>query len=292
MSERTTSFTIRFSSKKSAIDAERLGNDLINTSMLLQEIQRVRNPGIDLKIDVTETKKGSFEVVYALNAISNMFTSNPDIFVVFFSKLIELAYKLKGKKPVKEDDKGDVYILFMPDGTEIIIDKETYEEFKKQLIIRELLSAKFSNLKKIENSKKYEIHTNKIENNIEIDLSQIDGQENVVEFDSDDNIEIEEQTISKARLYIERISFNEKYISNVTYMGIPLSATIKDNEFKRKVNNNELRFGHGDTIIADISYEVHTSTKKQTIKNSKINKVHKVLPSSINIQQGKLDLEN
>ncbi len=285
--------------EKGEIDVQDLAPALLALGDLIQSANNVINGNrAKISVRVQATAEGSFEVdlsiiqslLDATRSVFDFASSNKDD-IADANALADLIFKvvsgtatsvtvsggglfcllkwLKGRKPERiEEGSNNTTTIYMGD-TYFITNKETVQ-LAENLEVRQHARKALASLSKdgidkisVRRSGKETLDVNKGE---------------LGYFDVPDSEEKLEEETRKMTLQIISLTFKEDNKWKVTDGLEPFSVTIEDDEFLKKINNNEIAFSKNDYLVCDVR-ERQFQTNKGLRKERAIIKVNDHRPS-------------
>lgn len=193
--------------------------------------------------------------------------------------VIQLYKYLRGSPPLKIEEQIDGEVkVFYTETDFVLVEKRVLQLYRSQAIASDI-SKMLEPLKKQGIDSFYVVKDSDKENvEVMIDESEVDYFQ-YQEFDDSINFEISETFIQ-----IESISFKENNKWKFSNGSVVFSAQIADNEFLKRVDSGDLRFGKGDILKVQLKtsqYIVHNKLKTEyqvvrviehrTVKNEQSN---------------------
>ena len=288
--------------EKGEIDVQDLAPALLALGDLIQSANEVINgERAKTSVCVKATAEGSFEIDLAitqsiLDATLSVFdfaSAHKDgiadakqladlIFDAVFAPigfvgggLFALIKWLKGKKPEKVEHKSD--------GTTIIFCGDvTFQTNRKAIQLAENIEVRKHARKALSSLSKNGIDKISVRRSGKETLDVI--KEELPFFDIPDSEEKLEEETRKMNLQIISLTFKEDNKWKVTDGLEPFSATIEDEQFLMKINNNEIAFSKNDYLVCDVK-ERQYQTNKGLRKERSIIKVieHKPSPKQLKL---------
>jgi len=276
---------IKFGGELHEIDVDLLIESLVSYSSVIQESAAYLSPGIKVNIKIKAPREGSFIILLNLIAenANDLFTKEN---VALASEIITIVgglYSLKkwiaknGKPETVKPDEDNSIEIFNNNGS-ITVNQSVYNIYQENPKVRENLRNTFSKLKERGEITDFSIK--------DVDLSKEIFQVNKEDFaalaSSDDEIEQKKQEVLKENqeLSVFKVVFKENYKWEFYYQGVKIYASIKDNEYFKKIEKGEIAFRSGDKLIVNLKIEQVFNESANTFVNDSyhITKVIKHIP--------------
>ncbi|WP_457065108.1 hypothetical protein [Hymenobacter sp. UYAg731] len=295
-------FKIKYDGQQHQIDAITLLNSLMQMTPVIQEINKELNPQHKIDIKINALEKGSFLIHLELDfslleKISQIFTKdNVDLakeVVATLAGVIGLVKLVKTKKkegdkidtvPVKEISQGDGSVKLEISGGTVTISQTVYRVYQNP-IVTSALEKQFDALASDDSIEAFEITDSKGKALVEVkkeDFAELAEPVTLPANGSNQNFDL-----TKARLNINKLSFEDKTGWSFYYKGIKISAKVNDSDFLAKVKNGE-RFANGDVLIVELqTLKIFDEAANTWINKSyTVVKVHEHIPRGTQGQLG------
>lgn len=275
------SFKLKYDGALHQIDANVLINSLLQTTIIIQGINRHLDSGKNIQIKINALEKGSFIIGLnliesAVNASQTIFTrENVDLaanIVTIFVGLLEVKQFLKGKDPVSSTKEGDDYVIESISGDVTIIKDNVFNIYINDPSIKEAISRNFDTINTDDSITGFEVIDRNEKSIFKADKTDFDELSVISEeFEGEDKLITESAT-----LYIIRPSFDPTLKWDFYYKRNKISAKIKDADFYKRINDGE-RFAKGDILEVDLKIlqEFDPGVKIYFNKSYVIEKIHK-----------------
>lgn len=271
MNTLTQNIEITYNGEQGYIDINTFLTSQFHILGIFNEIQQELYPDEKITIKLKAFKEGSFNVeMFFMAAVTTyLFNKEPaDILLKMigtFSDFITIGNLLRGKKADKEIPLHDDSIKLEINGNNntVIINKNSFEIYKSNPMITEALNKNFELLDDDDNISGLTISNKETGTEI-ITVPKINFQN----FVKDNEYFQKEKKINptKATLYIKKADHfpKETYVIwNFIYDGSGIKATIKDQDFIKRINDGE-RFGQGDALEVELLIEQEWAEKLNT----------------------------
>lgn len=289
---------IKFGGHLHEIDVDLLIESLVNYSSVTQESAAYLSPGIKVNIKIKAPREGSFIILLNLIAenANDLFTREN---VALTSEIIAIVgglYSLKkwiAKKGKPETIKPneDNSIEISNSNGNITISQSVYNIYQENPRVRENLRNTFSKLKE----------RNEI---TDFSIKDVDANQNIFYVEkedfpllasADDEIEQKKQEVLKENqeLSVFKVVFKENYKWEFYYQGVKIYASIRDDDYFKRIERGEIAFRSGDKLIVNLNIEQVFNESANTFVNESyhIVKVIKHIPR-VSLVQHSLDFEN
>ena len=251
---------IKFGGDLHEIDVDLLIESLINYSSVAQEASAYLSPGIKVDIKIKAPRQGSFIILLDLIAknCGDLFTRDNIALAAEIVTIVGGLYGLKqwisvfGKPEVVRVVGGDNIEISNNKG-KITISNNVYNIYQENPKVRENLRNTFVKLKdrgEITDFSIRDVDTDK-------DIFLAGRSEFSALASADDEIEQRKQKVIKEQqdLSVFKIVFKENYKWEFFYQGTKIYASLKDENFFKKIEKGEIAFRSGDKLVADLEIE-------------------------------------
>lgn len=289
-------FKIRFDGDQNQIDANTFVNYLVHFNTIVQELNRELAPERRIKVKITALEKGSFIVGVELQSVIDQIKLilDPktveylgDILTVL-TGLVALKAALKGNKPEQVKQDKDSVTITGADGQVVTVNNFTYNVYITNPTISQALTKQFEALEQDDNIEAVQLTDKENRTILEVprELFNDLAQPNEI-FEGG----IQHELRPKVMLSIVKLSFDPKLKSDFVYMGIRISAYIKDKTFYQQVDKGRA-FSKGDAL--EVKMQVNkvfdTSVNTEVIKSYDVLEVLRHVPRN-DPGQLKMDLK-
>lgn len=230
---------------------------------IVQEVKSSLYPNVKLDIKVKSFEKGSFDVnqIFEISAVTGLFAmENIEYIKTIFSTIsefIEIKKFLKGEKASKAVEKGDkieLTVNFNGNNSTLKIGKEAFKIYQKNKIVNEAFNQDIKTLEADEEIKGIQL-TEKKTGEVIIDVpreifSEI-GYENPY-FEIDENTDEKIKSVNVGILKWETIPKKNSKWSLIYENRVINQVVIRDDDFIRRILDEKLRFGAGDSLAVDL----------------------------------------
>ncbi len=289
---------IKFGGYLHEIDVDLLIESLINYSSVTQESAAYLSPGIKVNIKIKAPREGSFIILL------NLITENAnDLFtrenIALTSEIIAIVgglYGLKkwiaknGKPETVKPNENNTIEISNSNGN-ITISQNVYNIYQENPKVRENLRNTFSKLKERGEITDFSIRDVDAEQNI----FHVEKKDFSLLASDDDEIDQKRQEVLKENqeLSVFKVVFKENYKWEFYYQGIKIYASVKDDEYFKKIEKGEVAFRSGDKLIVNLNIEQVFNESANTFVNDSyhIIKVVKHIPRVSSVQHS-LDFED
>lgn len=246
-------FKIRFSGDQNQIDANTFVNYLIHLNTIIQEVNRELAPERKIRVKINALEKGSFvvgiELQSVLDQVKALFDANTVDYIAgiitIWTGFVAIKETLKGKKAKEIQNNGDSVTIIAENGLSVQVTNITYKIYSTNQVVAQALTKQFETLEQDENIEKVEILNTDNKPLVEVKRDKFDDLAQPEEL-FNGGVKHE---VRKVMLSITKLSFDPKLKSNFIYMGIPISAYIKDATFYESVDKGQ-SFAKGDKLEA------------------------------------------
>lgn len=289
---------IKFGGDLHEIDVDLLIESLVSYSSVTQESAAYLSPGIKVNIKIKAPREGSFIIL--LNLIAE---NANDLFIreniALTSEIIAIVGGLyglkkwiaKNGKPETVKPNEDNSIEISNSNGNITVNQSVYNIYQENPRVRENLRNTFSKLKERGEITDFSIR----DVDSETDIFQVNKEDFASMASDDDEIEQKKQEVSKENqeLSVFKVVFKENYKWEFYYQGVKIYASIKDDEYFKKIERGEIAFRSGDKLIVNLNIEQVFNESANTFVNDSyyIVKVVKHIPRVSSVQHS-LDFEN
>ncbi len=291
MENRNKNLEIKFGGDLHEIDADLLIESLVNYSSVTQEASAYLSPGIRVNIKIKAPKQGSFIILLDLIAQNggDLFTKD-NIFLT--AAIVEIVGGLYGlKKWIAKNGKPEIIkpvddnsIEISNNNGKITINSNVYNIYQENPKVRENLRNTFAKLKEREEITDFSIR----DVDANRDIFEVKKNDFHALASSDDEIEQRRQKVIKENqeLSVFKIVFKENYKWEFFYQGTKIYASLKDEDFFKKIEKGEVAFRSGDKLVADLEIEQIFNEAANTFVNESFNilKVIEHMPRVSSIQ--------
>lgn len=267
---------IKFGGDLHEIDVELLIESLINYSSATQEVSAYLSPGSQVDIKIKAPKQGSFIISVDLIAKigENLFTRDN---ISLVAEIVTVIGGLYGfKKWISKNGKPDIikpiddkHIEISNNNGNIVISNDIYNIYQENPKVRENLRNTFIKLQEREEITDFSIK----DTDKGIDIFKVEKEDFSLLASKDDEIELRKQRIirEKQDLSVFKIVFRENYKWEFFYQGTKIYASLKDDEFFKRIEKGEIAFRSGDKLIVDLEIEQVFNEAANTFVNDYYN---------------------
>lgn len=284
---------IKFGGDLHEIDVDLLIESLVSYSSVAQEASAYLAPGTKVDIKIKAPKEGSFIILLDLVAQNggDLFTTNnlslaADIIGVVGSLYGLKKWIAKNGKPEIVRPHDDNSIEIVNNNGSITINNNVYSIYQENPKVRENLRRTFSALKEREEIVDFSIR----DVDADQELFSVEQKDFALLASDDDEIEQKKQKVQKERqeLSVFKVVFRENYKWEFYYQGVKIYASIRDEDFFKKIEKGEVAFRSGDKLIVDLEIEQIFNESANTFVNDAyfILKVIEHIPRTSSIQPG------
>jgi hypothetical protein len=196
----------------------------------------------------------------------------------------------KNGKPEVVKQINDNSIEISNSNGKIAISNNVYNIYQENPKVRENLRNTFTKLKEREEIIDFSIRD--VDENKEI--FKAEKEEFSAMASSDDEIEQRKQKVIKEKqeMSVFKIVFKENYKWEFFYQGTKIYASLRDDDFFKKIEKGEIAFRSGDRLVVDLEIEQIFNEAANTFVNESYNilKVIEHIPRVSSIQHS-LDFE-
>jgi len=272
-------FDVRFDGP--ALREHRIPADVLASSLLaLSAAAQAAHLAVDplaprISLDIQAQREGSFSVDLLITDTVSVLSSPEAVAMATGGSIVAVVYGaikggarllkwLKGRTIREEVDLGDGQTrITAMDGATIVIDSSVYVAIQDRTFRESMRDA---------------VAPVGREGIDFVEIGQGDDQERVTKqdlpaFDVPESGEVLGETTREAFLQLLTVNFQPGSKWRFTEGGAPYWASVRDENFARRVANHEIEFGKGDILRA----EVHTRQLREGTKLSAENVVIKVL---------------
>jgi hypothetical protein len=289
---------IKFGGDLHQIDVDLLIESLVSYSSVTQEASAYLSPGIKVDIKIKAPESGSFIVLLDLiaNNADSLITRESVALTAEIVAIVGGLYQFKkwiskfGKPETIKSVDGQSIEVSNNKGN-ITISSNVYSIYQENPKVRENLRNTFSKLKEREEITSYSIRdVGEGKDIFNADKSEFESLSS-----DDDEIEQRKQKVLKEEqeLSVFKIVFKENYKWEFFYLGTKVYASLKDEEFFKKIQNGEIAFRSGDKLIVDLEIGQVFNEPANTFVNESYNilKVREHMPR-ISATQPSFNFEN
>lgn len=282
---------IKFGGDLHEIDVDLLVESLVSYSSVTQEASAYLAPGTKVNIKIKAPKEGSFIILLDLITQNggDLFTTNNLSLAADIMGVVGGLYGLKkwiakNGKPEIVRPHDDNSIEIVNNNGSITINNNVYNIYQENPKVRENLRRTFSALKE-----KQEI--------IDFSIRDVDADQEIFSVEQkdfsllasdDDEIEQKRQKVQKEKqeLSVFKVVFRENYKWEFYYQGVKIYASIKDEDFFKKIEKGEIAFRSGDKLIVDLEIDQVFNESANTFVNDAyfILKVIEHIPRTSSVQ--------
>lgn len=287
-------FKVSFEGDQNQVDANTFVNYLIHLNTIIQEVNREVAPERKIRVKIKALEKGSFvvniELQSVIDQIKLLFDAQSVDYLSGLVTIITGLYGakefLKAKKPERVEKQGDSVIIYGENGQSVQISNTTYNIYTTNSTVEQALTKQFETLEQDENIQRVEIRDNKDKALISV------PREKFVDLAQPNEIFNGgvQHEVRKVMLSIVKLSFDSRLKSDFVYMGIRITALIKDKYFYELVDKGQ-SFAKGDALEVrlQVNKVFDTSVNADMIKGYEILEVLRHVPRN-DPGQLKLDL--
>lgn len=289
---------IKFGGDLHEIDVDLLIESLVSYSFVTQESAAYLSPGIRVDIKIKAPREGSFIILLDLIAqnANNLFTKENVALTSGIIGIVGGLYRFKkwiaknGKPEVVKPTEDNSIEISNSKGN-ITINQDVYNIYQENPKVRENLRSTFSKLKEREEIIDFSIR----DVDLKKDIFRVEKSDFALLASSDDEIEQRKRKVlkDKQELSVFKIVFRENYKWEFYYQGVKVYASIKDEDFFKKIEKGEVAFRSGDKLIVDLEIEQVFNESANTFVNDSyyILKVIEHIPRVSSVQHS-LNFEN
>lgn len=287
-------FKVSFEGDQNQVDANTFVNYLIHLNTIIQEVNREVAPDRKIRVKIKALEKGSFVVDIELQSFIDQVRLLFDPQTVAYlsglvgviTNLYQLKEFLKARKPEKVIKEGDTVIIYGNNGGSIQVNNTTYNIYTSNNVVDQALSKQFETLRQDENVERVEIRDS---NNKALASISRDSFDDLAQPNELFTGGVQHE-IRKVMLSIVKLSFDPKLKSDFVYMGIRITAQIKDKSFYAGVDKGQ-SFAKGDALEVQLQVNkvFDTSVNADIIKSYEVLQVLRHVPRN-DPGQLKLDL--
>lgn len=247
-------FKIKFGTSSNDIDIETLISSLLNTSNIIQEVNRELGTEKKIEVKIKALEKGSFEIHIELveSVLSSLFS---DAKISYASNIIGIvgglfgfAKFLGGRRPSKLEQKGDSITVTNENGDVTIFKDTIVNIFNENEKVRSNIGKQFSRMYKNDEIQDFEIISYQNEILTHIDRQEFEQLSKVISHEVE---EYEVEVLENEKLQILRPSFATHLKWDLVYKGTIISAKMMDEELLRSVDDGD-HFSKGDLMVVDL----------------------------------------
>lgn len=282
---------IKFGGELHEIDIDLLIESLVSYFTVTQESAAYLSPGIKVNIKIKAPREGSFIILLNLIAenANDLFTREN---IALASEIIAIVGGLYGlKKWIAKNGKPEIVkpnednsMEISNNNGSITIIQNVYNIYQENPRVRESLRNTFSKLKERGEITDFSIK--------DVDLSkeifQVSKEDFAALASSDDEIAHKKQEVLKENqeLSVFKVVFKENYKWEFYYQGVKIYASVKDEEYFKKIEKGEVAFRSGDKLIVNLKIEQVFNESANTFVNDSyhIIKVVKHIPRVPSVQ--------
>uniref|UniRef100_A0A7V2ZHH6 Uncharacterized protein n=1 Tax=Ignavibacterium album TaxID=591197 RepID=A0A7V2ZHH6_9BACT len=270
---------IKFDGELNQIDAQTLIQSLACIVTIVEEVNQelFSDQVIDIKINAIS--KGSF--IIDIDIITKILSEvtpllqreNVDLLakiIAIITGIFTIRKFLKGEKPTERKDYEENIQIKNTEGSELTIDKQTFNIYNTNININAALDNHFEALNADPSIKSFQIIDKKSNSIFKADkeeFAKLTSQEKFEEI-------LAEEKIIKLRtfLIIFKIVFDDKYKWEFIYKGNKIKAFIEDETFFKKIDKGE-KFSKGDSLEVELEILQYFDHSVKTY----LNKTYRVL---------------
>lgn len=289
---------IKFGGDLQEIDVDLLIESLVSYSSVIQEASAYLSPGTKVDIKIKAPKEGSFIILLNLIAENggDLFTKENVDLAARIVTIVGGLYGFKkwiakNGKPETIKPKEDNSIEISNNNGKITISRNVYNIYQENPRVRENLRNTFFKLKEREEIDDFSIR----DVDTQSDIFKVEKADFAALASGDDEIEQRKQNVVKEgqELSVFKIVFKENYKWEFFYQGTKIYASVRDENFFRKIERGEVAFRSGDKLIADLEIDQVFNESANTFVNDAyhITKVIEHIPRVSSIQHS-LGFEN
>lgn len=248
---------IKFGGDLHEIDVDLLVESLVSYSSVTQETAAYLSPGIKVDIKIKAPKEGSFIILLDLIAQNSkdLFTRENISLAANIVSIVGGLYCLKkwiakNGKPEIIKPGGDNIVEISNNKGSIKISNNVYNIYQENPKVRENLRNTFSKLKDRGEIENFSIKDVDTDNNI----FDVEKEDFFALASADDEIEQRRQKVIKENqeLFVFKVVFQENYKWEFFYCGTKIYASIKDENYFKKIEKGEVAFRNGDKLVVDL----------------------------------------
>ncbi len=287
-------FNITLGGNIEQLDINDFVSNLLNINDIIQEINIELKTSKKINVTIKPVKKGSFDIFLQLFAdavqvgmVAGFFHgNNPEVSIAIiktFITIFKVKKFLKGEEPksIQEVESNNVKIE-NNDGNIIIIEKQVINIITKNSEIDKKTRKIFRNIDNNPDISSLEIKDMKGDEIFEATKDEFKdlAKESKILSIIPETFKI--KVVKKASLSIFKIVFDGNRKWEFFYMGIKISALIKDESWLQKaLVKNEVSFTNGDVLIADIEIKQKYNEYAKAYENEEymVTEIYEVLTS-------------
>lgn len=282
---------IKFGGDLNEIDVDLLIESLVNYSSVTQEASAYLSPGIKIDIKIKAPKQGSFIILLDLIAQNggDLFTRDSVALAAEIVTIVGGLYGLKkwialNGKPEIVKPINDNSIEISNNNGKVVISNNVYNIYQENPKVRENLRNTFSKLKERGEITDFSIR----DADTDRDIFMAKKEDFSLLASGDDEIEQRKQKVIRENqeLSVFKIVFKENYKWEFFYQGTKIYASLKDENFFKKIEKGEIAFRSGDKLVVDLEIEQVFNEAANTFVNESFNilKVIEHMPRVSSIQ--------
>jgi len=267
---------IKFGGDVHEISIDLLIESLISYSSVTQETAAYLSPGIKADIKIKATKQGSFILLLNLitENVGSLFVKDNISLAAEIITIVGGLYGLKkwisrNGKPEIIKQVNDNEIEISNNKGKIIITGDIYNIYQESPKVRESLRNTFVKLQEKEEIDSFEIKDTDSGSNIFI----AEKKDFPALASDNDEIEQRRQKVIKdsQELSVFKVVFKENYKWEFFYLGTKIYASIKDEDYFKKIERGDIAFRSGDKLIVDLEIEQVFNEAANTFVNDSYN---------------------
>jgi hypothetical protein len=251
-----TSFTIKYGGETNQVDAMMFINSLINTTTIIQEINKELCEGKKIDIKIRAIEKGSFlvhidlmesffETIQTIFTCENICTTSAIIGI--FVDLLSLKSIMKSEKPeiIQADEKS--ILLKDSNNNQIEVSTHTYNIYINNPIVKDSIEQNYATITSDPSIQSFEILSPS-----GVSLFKSDREEFKDLAVREEVIENDEKTITEtSRLHIVKASFDPSLTWEFYFKGNRIAVRIKDPKFYEQIDKGK-PFSKGDVLEVEL----------------------------------------
>jgi len=277
-------FKVQFGSDLNEIDADTFVSSIMGISAAIHEINKEIQPDKKINIRIKSLPPGSFIVHLSIfqgyidslmQCVSDNHIPTVAQVIAIFAGILTIKKHLKGEKPKEVKEDTDVVNIENNEGSNIIIDKRTYNIYQHNPNIDSALTKTFDIIAKDEYVSDLNILDDNDHNMFSVGMADFESMALPYDIPSDEkHVRIEE-----AKLIIFKVVFQENFKWEFYHNGNRISAKLKDPSFYSVIDRGE-SFSKGDILHVELQTNqvFDKSVNTYVNKSYQINKVLKHIP--------------
>jgi hypothetical protein len=274
--KRRIEFIVQFNGQLTQIDANTFINSLLNTTSIIQAINKELDPSKKIEVKVnTLDERGSFPVSLEIveNAIISLLSNEGINYVKnileAFVAIFLIKQFLKGKKAKTTEEQEDNIKIENESGEVRIFNKNVFNIYIHNLVINEAVNKNFETLESEPAIEGFEIKDDKGQELFVAKKEYFPIMRSKNEMLHQEDLRIINKDVT---LHVFKVVFDEKYKWEFYYKGNKISAQIQDKTFFEGIDKGE-SFSKGDVLNVEMQIE---QIFDKTV-NTYVNKSYQIL---------------